>query len=275
MKISVTAVENAAHEAPLLLRGDFYRSIEEAIAVGFAGMEIHLRKAGQVDWARLAAYCAARRFAISTIGTGLGFVLDKLSLSDADREARHSAAARIKEHIDLGNKLGCGVIIGSMQGKVPAGERYERFEGYFLESMKQLADYAHRKEVPLFLEAINRYESNFLNTAAQVMHIIDQIGSPLVLVHLDTFHMNIEEADMTVSIVDCGARLGHMHFADSNRRYPGAGHLDFRPVIAALESIDYRGYAALECTTYPEPFQAVKKGLAYLDPMLKHRANRD
>jgi 5-keto-L-gluconate epimerase len=76
------------------------------------------------------------------------------------------------------------------------------------------------------LEAINRYETNCLNTADQTLELIKKTGNRSIKVHLDTFHMNIEETNIAESIIRCGASLGHMLFADSNRHYPGAEHID-------------------------------------------------
>ena len=268
MKYSVTAAELAPESAPILLRGDLYKCIDEALEIGYAFMEIHLRRAGQVDGARMSAYCRERAFHISTIGTGMGYVIDRLSLTDTRPLARQKAVKRLKEHIDLAEKLLCGVIIGSMKGVVPDPNDYRKFEGYCLEGIKQLADYAGNKGVPLYLEPINRYELNFLNTVDDTLDFISRLSNPWVKVLIDTFHMNVEEANIEKSIAGCKGRLGHVHFADSNRRYPGAGHLDFKMIIGALQSIGYEGCAALECLPYPGPYAAAQKGLDYLQSLM-------
>ncbi|HIP99164.1 TPA: sugar phosphate isomerase/epimerase, partial [Candidatus Bipolaricaulota bacterium] len=108
-------------------------------------------------------------------------------------------------------------------------------------------------------EALNRYESHLVNTAAQALAVVEEVGSPALGVLLDTYHMNIEEADLPGAIHLVGGRLQLVHVADSNRRAPGRGHIPFRELLAALEGIGYRGPLIVECTAPgPDPFTPVK-----------------
>lgn len=269
MKYSVTAAEEVSASAPILLRGDFYRCLDDARGIGYRYMEIHLRHAGQVEGNLLKSYCDERGLQISTIGTGMGYTIDRLSLTDGDSYVRKLAVERLMEHIDLAEIFGCGVIVGSMKGFIPVEENYCLHEGYCLEGMKRLADYGGSKGVPLYLEAINRYELNYLNTIDDTLDFLKKINSPVVKILVDTFHMNIEEPDIAQSIINCGQFLGHVHLADSNRHYPGAGHIDFKAVIEALKIIGYEGYLAFECLAFPEPLVAAKNALAYLTALEK------
>jgi 5-keto-L-gluconate epimerase len=264
LKYSVTAAKQIPDTAPILLRGDFFRCIEDALEIGYRYMEIHLRHAGQVDGYLLKSYCEERGPAISTIGTGMGYTVDRLSLTDGDSQIRKLALERLIDHIDLGAILNCGVIIGSMKGSIAEAERYKTYENYCLEGMKRLAEHAGSRGIPLYLECINRYELNYLNTVEETLAFIEKLASPDVKILVDTFHMNIEEPDIVESILLCRKHLGHVHLADSNRRYPGAGHIDFKAVVRALGSLNYKGYAALECMACPDPLTAARKGLDYL-----------
>lgn len=271
LKFSVTAAESVPRTAPILLRGDLYKSIDTAIEIGYAFMEIHIRTADQVDSIRMTDYCKERDFRISTIGTGMGYVLDKLSLTDVQRSVRNEAVQRLKTHIDLAEKLECGVIIGSMKGSIPDMNDYHRYEHYCLDCMKQLADYAGSKKVSLYFEVINRYEVNFLNSIENTLEFITKVNNPWVSILIDTFHMNIEEKNFAESIAQCGNMLGHVHVADSNRMYPGGGHIDFVQVLKALENINYEGYVALECLPAPDPYTAALNGLSFLQDLYHKR----
>lgn len=264
LKYSVTAAEEVPDTAPILLRGGFFGCIDEALKLGYRYMEIHLRHAGQVDGYLLKSYCEERGFTISTIGTGMGYTIDRLSLTDGSSNVRKLALERLIDHIDLGVILNCGVIIGSMKGSIAEAEQYKTYENYCLEGMKRLAEHAVAGGVPLYMESINRYELNYLNTVEEALVFIEKLAAPDVKILVDTFHMNIEESDIIRSILLCGKQLGHVHLADSNRHYPGAGHIDFKAVIGALDSLSYAGYAALECMAYPDPLTAASKGLDYL-----------
>jgi sugar phosphate isomerase/epimerase len=81
---------------------------------------------------------------------------------------------------------------------------------------------------------------------------------------LDTFHMNIEEASIENSICYSGDKIFHVHYADSNRRYPGAGHLNFPSIVASLSSIGYSGYLSGEHLALPDPISAIRNGCHYM-----------
>jgi D-psicose/D-tagatose/L-ribulose 3-epimerase len=115
-----------------------------------------------------------------------------------------------------------------------------------VDALKQLADFALKKDVTLGLEVVNRYESNHLNTALQALEMLDKLNAPNVVVHLDTYHMNIEECDFMQPVLACGPRLGYVHIGESNRGYLGSGNIDFAQFFKALARIDYRGVVTFE-----------------------------
>ena len=113
-------------------------------------------------------------------------------------------------------------------------------------AVKRVADFALTKGVTLGLEVVNRYESNQLNTAVQALELLDRVDAPNVVVHLDTYHMNIEEADYMQPVLACGKRLGYVHVGESNRGYLGSGTIDFAQFFHALAMIDYQGVITFE-----------------------------
>ena len=84
-------------------------------------------------------------------------------------------------------------------------------------------------------------------TIADATRFRDAIDSPALLVVGDTFHMNIEEADMAASLAEAGERLGYVQIADSQRFEPGAGHIDFTQIFSALAGMGYAGDIGIEC----------------------------
>ena len=98
----------------------------------------------------------------------------------------------------------------------------------------------------LGLEVCNRYETNVINTAADALRLADDIGADNVLIHLDTYHMNIEEDDFVRPVHLVGDRLRYVHIGENHRGYIGSGHLDFGAFFHALADIDYRGPITFE-----------------------------
>jgi D-psicose/D-tagatose/L-ribulose 3-epimerase len=113
-------------------------------------------------------------------------------------------------------------------------------------NLKKIARYAEQKNVILAMEPLNRWETDFINTCEQALQMIEDVGSPALRVHLDTFHMNIEEKDPVAAIRKAGKHLGHLHACGSDRGQPGNDHNDWAGIAAALKKIDYRRWIVIE-----------------------------
>jgi sugar phosphate isomerase/epimerase len=119
---------------------------------------------------------------------------------------------------------------------------------YLVDALADLADHAESVATTVLLEPLNRYEDGLINRLEQAVQLCEEVGSASLCVVADCFHMNIEERDVAQAIRAAGARLRHVHVADSNRRQPGAGHLDVPALLDALRSIGFDGWLALECS---------------------------
>lgn len=107
--------------------------------------------------------------------------------------------------------------------------------------LRRLAQEAGGQGMTLGLEVCNRYETNVVNTARDALRLADDIGEENVLIHLDTYHMNIEEEDLVRPVREAGDRLGYVHVGENHRGYLGSGHLDFTAFFHALADIGYSG----------------------------------
>lgn len=176
---------------------------------------------------------------------GLSFAAD---VSSEDPECVRRGIALLEEGVTIASQLGGnyfgGILYGAM-AKYP-GPLTEKGRYNATESVKRMADFAAKKGITLGLEVVNRYESNQLNTALQALEMLDKVNAPNVKVHLDTYHMNIEEADFLRPVLACGERLGYVHIGESNRGYLGSGTIDFPEFFQALKSIDYQGVITFE-----------------------------
>ena len=130
-----------------------------------------------------------------------------------------------------------------------------------LEALTDLGAHAEAEGVELYLEPLNRYEDHMVNRLEQAVDLVR--GIPGTRVVADTFHMNIEEDDPAAALEAALPHVGHIQVSDSNRLQPGAGHLDWRAVLAVLGRYD--GYLAVECRLRGEPAAAV----ASIPPFLR------
>jgi len=173
-----------------------------------------------------------------------------------DPNPKEVAAARadLAALLDLAGELGTGIVVVPIWGRtrhlpgIATGRTRDQDAELFLEGLRPLAERAERAGARIFLEPLNRYQNDLCVTIADAVRFRDALDSPSVLVVGDTFHMNIEEADMAASLADAGERLGYVQMADSQRFEPGAGHIDFSSIFAALAGMGYEGDIGIECS---------------------------
>jgi sugar phosphate isomerase/epimerase len=273
MMLSLTITQKGSKFSPIVFQGDYAIHIGAAAEIGFRAVELHIRDPKAVDRSGIVRALEERKMAVSTIGTGLAWVEERLAFTSPDGEVRRAAVQRIRDQIDFGGLLGAKVIIGTIKGPLPESEAEKPVaRSRALTCLKECAEYAEKKGVPLSVEAINRYETNFLNTAVETAAFISEVGSDLVGMHLDTFHMNIEEVSIEETIRSHAKWLTHMHFADSNRWPPGKGHLDFGSVLRAMKEAGYGGYIGLECLPLPDPDSAARQAFNHTTRLLREMA---
>ncbi|RKL63393.1 sugar phosphate isomerase/epimerase [Thermoanaerobacteraceae bacterium SP2] len=264
MELSISIAKDVGENAPIVLRGNYIDCIKKASEIGYNAVEIHVNDPLTLNIEEIMNMCYLNKISVSSLGTGLGYVIDGLSFTDPDVAIREKAVERILSHINVAKKFNAGVIIGSMRGKILDINEYKKYENYAIECLKEILEHAEKNNVEIFLEAINRYETNFINNVEEGLEIIKKINSNYLKLHLDTFHMNIEEPNIEQSIELAGKYLGHLHFADSNRWYPGAGHINFETIIKVLKKMNYGGVIAFECLPLPTQDEAAVKALEYI-----------
>jgi sugar phosphate isomerase/epimerase len=113
-------------------------------------------------------------------------------------------------------------------------------------SVREVAGFAAERGVRLTVEPVNRYESFLLNTAEEALRFVEEVDSPWLGVHLDTFHMNLEERDPAAAVRRAGSRLTSLHLSDSHRGPVGEGHLDLKAILRSLREISFDGWLILE-----------------------------
>ena len=193
-----------------------------------------------------------RNLGCSTISTGQARSFEGLSFTGAAQEVVHKTRQRFYQHIDAAAVLGAKVTVGLIRGS--SSPKTKEADLIALgEALLPVVDYADQKGVTLILEAINRYETALLNTAEEVCDFIENIlgGPECVGVLWDLFHANIEDADYQQALDRLGARLKHIHLADSNRSFPGFGHTDLDSILTMIKESGFREYASFECYNLP------------------------
>ncbi len=251
---------------PYLFGGSIEESIYKTKEWGYEAVELHnITNPEKVDAESILYTLKKYNIEVSAISTGPAYYQDRLDLTDDSYQIRKNAANRLKQYVNLAEKIGGLITIGTMRGNIPDLISLKDYKNKLAQSLKEVSLYAGEKEVTLLLEVSNRYEINYLNRTDEIYDFIISSGLPNLKIHMDTFHMNIEEVDIFTAIVDYGELLGYFHIADSNRMYPGLGHIDFYKVRDALSNIHYKGFIILECLPIPDGKTAAVKTLSFLN----------
>ncbi|AMV34793.1 D-tagatose 3-epimerase [Pirellula sp. SH-Sr6A] len=240
---------------PFVFWNDANDAIRTACELGFDAIEVFPPDAQTVQALQLPSRLSGLK--VAAIGTGAGWVKHKLLLCDPDGAQRRRAIEFVESIMRVAASLETSAIVGSMQGRSSPTLSKSEARKWLRDSLEQLNELATVLGRPLFYEPLNRYETDQATTLAQGAELIDGLGSTLLLA--DWFHMNIEEADMVASIRDCAGRIGHVHFADSNRQAIGKGHLDWLPLVQALEETGYSGYLSAEVFSLPSAREAAQQ----------------
>jgi D-psicose/D-tagatose/L-ribulose 3-epimerase len=217
---------------------------------GFDSVEIAIENLAQMDLGLVKDLLDEQGLVCGTVTPCLGPDKD---LRGTPRQQR-AGVEFMKRVIDQMAPLECPRLIGvvySTVGRADAVPRKEYRQQWktVVRNLKEVSKYAAEHGREIALEPVNRFETDFINTCDQGLAMIQDVGNPALKLHLDTFHMNIEEKDLGASIRKAGSRLGHFHACGSDRGTPGNDETDWPSIAAALKDIHYQGDVVIESFT--------------------------
>jgi len=220
------------------------RALEWTRETGYDFIEIPLMDPDEVDAEMTRA--ALRRHGLSaTCSLGLGFDTD---VSSPDPEVAGRGEALLTRAVEVASEIGSPYLGGVLYSAMGKYQRpgTEEARAQVAGVIARVAATAERSGVTLGLEPVNRYESNLVNTADQALDLIRDSGSLNVMVHLDVYHMNIEEDGLERPVLRCADHLGYVHVGESHRGYLGTGTIRHPDLFRALVRIGYLGPIAFE-----------------------------
>jgi D-psicose/D-tagatose/L-ribulose 3-epimerase len=217
---------------------------------GFESIEIPIEDPSHIDPAYVKAQLDKHGLVCGTVCACVG----------ADRDLRgnskqqQTALRYMKKVIDQMAVLDCPTMIGPVYSAVGRADsvppdEYRKQWKTVVKNLKELCSYAEKRGRKIAMEPLNRFETDFINTCDQGLKMIRDVGSRALVLHLDTFHMNIEEKNQAAAIRKAGKKLGHFHACGSDRGTPGNDHIDWKPIAAALKAVGYQGDVVIESFT--------------------------
>jgi D-psicose/D-tagatose/L-ribulose 3-epimerase len=257
--------------------------LDRAAGLGFDSVEVSLLGTDPGTARRLRE--RARELGlVLTCTTGLAPQQD---VTSDDPAVRAAGVAALRDALQVTHELGaellCGVIFAPWG--VRRGDRRAERWARAAAALAGVAGTADELGVTLGIEAINRYETDLVNTAAQAVALSEAVDHPRVGVLLDTYHLNVEEKRIGDALRLAGSRLVHLHVVENDRGVPGSGHIPWDDVVAALRDIGYDRGATLEMFVQADldvsadltvwrpieddPDEAAQAGLAFLRERLR------
>lgn len=224
--------------------------LEKVSDIGFDLIEIAVEDPDLIDVSALQEALKLHGLGVVICGA---FGPDR-NLSSRDPEKRKNGGEYVRWCIDAAAHLGSNIVCGPMYSAVgkdrlaDAGERRKEWERA-VSGLQSLAAYAGDHGVRLAFEPLNRFETDMVNVVEQGLQLIDDVGSPHVGLHLDTFHMHLEEKSTAAAIHRASDRVFHVHACENDRGVPGTGQVDWKGMAHALRDIDYEGPVVIESFT--------------------------
>jgi sugar phosphate isomerase/epimerase len=244
---------------PWVLWDDLASGIRKTSELGFSAIELFTEGPSAGNPGELKTLLSENNLDLGAVGTGAGKVIKGLTLTDPDPTIRQDARKFVSDMIEFGAEHGAPAIIGSMQGSSNETAKREECLNWLREALEELGEKSKNAGTFLIYEPLNRYETNLFNRFGDACEFLDDLETEGVTLLADLFHMNIEEEDIAQSLRDGAKHVGHVHFADSNRRPVGYGHTRIEPIAQALAEIGYQGCVSAEAFDWPDPDTAARK----------------
>jgi Sugar phosphate isomerases/epimerases len=225
---------------------------------GFDGIEVALEKKGDIDYKKTLKTYKDNGLVCSSVGGLFGGDRD---IRGPDKEKIEIGFNYIKDCLEACIGLECDVLSGpiySAAGRasfVSENEKKVQWDTV-VENLGKACKWAEKYGIFIAIEILNRFETDFLTTCKDAIRLIKDIGSKMLKIQLDTFHMNIEEKNSGIAILDAGNLLYLIHTSESDRWTPGTGQVHWKEVADALRRINYNKWAVIEAFTSEDKVMA-------------------
>lgn len=221
---------------------DLLPRIREA---GFDGVELPIAQPGQFRTSEIRRGLEAHGLGCTVCSV----ILKDFNLIGADADLRRRTRQHVRDVVKVAADLGATLVDGPLYapvGYLPGRRRTDDEWQWAIEGYQSLIPDLERNNVTLAIEALNRFETYFLNTADDAVALCEAVGHQRVGVAFDTFHANIEEKDIAAACRRVGRHLKHVQISENDRGTPGSGHVDWEGLFAVLTDLGYDDWLTIE-----------------------------
>jgi len=229
-------------------------------SLGYHGIEPNIANPFEFDVELFRDEVRSRGLRVSAISTGLSYVTYGYSLSSCNDKARRKAIEFFVKYVELCEELNCsGVVVGLARGRGVSGESKVLLKA----SIREVVNYTKESKVPLLIEPLNRYETRIVCSCAEALRFVNdlaaEVGRDRIGILFDTFHAVLEERDPYEAYLEVREWVRHIHVADSNRRAPGEGMIDWLKFLSIVRSCGYQGFVSVEALPSPTTRHTLEK----------------
>lgn len=255
--------------APILLRDGILENLEMAKELGYDAIEVHTREEAPIDWDAVKAKIDETGVKICQVITGRLNTEGKCDLMNDKPYIVDAAIDGLLQYVDIAAYIGADIVLGWAKGNIPKGGNRDKYMARLAQNLQPVNDYAKEQGVKINIEVISHYEVNVFLTAKELVDFLEEYPElDNCYVHLDTYHMQLEEVDFKEAFEVSKGRIGYFHVAGSTRWYPGSGCLDVKAMLEMLEETGYDGYVSVECFPKGDGIGTAKKAMAYLQEIM-------
>ncbi len=219
--------------------------------MGFSGVEIALEKKGDIDYKETLKFFKQNNLECAAI---CGLFGENRDIRGPSKENIEGGLSYIRDCIEACAEMECSLLTGPVYSAVgratlvPENEKKIQWETV-VENLKKVCAWAEKYGVNIAIEPLNRFETDFLNICTDAVKLIKDVDSKNLKIHLDTFHMNIEEKSSALAVLDAGDLLYMFHASENDRGAPGTGQVHWKSIADSLKRINYKGWVVIESFT--------------------------
>ena len=219
--------------------------------MGFDGVEIALEKKGDIDYKKTVKIFKENGLVCSSI---CGLFGENRDIRGPNKEYIEGGLSYIKDCLEACSELECNVLAGPVYSAVgratlvPEKERKIQWDTV-VENLGKACKWAEKYGVFIAIEPLNRFETDFINICKDAVKMAKDVGSKMLKVHLDSFHMNVEEKNSAMAVLDAGELLYLFHASENDRGAAGTGQVQWKAIADALRRINYDRWVVIESFT--------------------------